>query len=142
MTKPVLYILTLSSLLLVASCQSVEQLSIDYLLPADVSFPQQLKKVAIVNNVPADDSEPSVTKTETESDYIETATFSGNPAITAEALAQALAEGNYFDEVVICDSALQATGSTAKTDAGNGRGQPIDKRLASGFPDCTGRHQD
>ena len=114
MTKPVLYILTLSSLLLVASCQSVEQLSIDYLLPADVSFPQQLKKVAIVNNVPADDSEPSVTKTETESDYIETATFSGNPAITAEALAQALAEGNYFDEVVICDSALQATGSTAK----------------------------
>ena len=37
-------------LLLFGSCQSIEQISIDYLQPADLSFPPQLRKVAIVNN--------------------------------------------------------------------------------------------
>ena len=33
-------------------CQSIEQLSIDYMLPAEVSFPAVLKRVAVVNNMP------------------------------------------------------------------------------------------
>ena len=33
-------------LLLFNSCQSIEQISIDYLQPADLSFPPQLRKVA------------------------------------------------------------------------------------------------
>ena len=37
-------------LLTLGSCQSLEQISIDYLQPADLSFPPQLRKVAIVNN--------------------------------------------------------------------------------------------
>ena len=37
-------------LLLFNSCQSIEQISIDYLQPADLSFPPQLRKVAVVNN--------------------------------------------------------------------------------------------
>ena len=36
-------------LLLFNSCQSIEQISIDYLQPADLSFPPQLRKVAVVN---------------------------------------------------------------------------------------------
>ena len=40
----VLFLLTLGS------CQSLEQIPIDYLQPADLSFPPQLRKVAIVNN--------------------------------------------------------------------------------------------
>ena len=38
-------------LLTLGSCQSLEQISIDYLQPADLSFPPQLRKVAIVNNI-------------------------------------------------------------------------------------------
>ena len=37
-------------LLALSSCQSLEQISIDYLQPADLSFPPQLRKVAVVNN--------------------------------------------------------------------------------------------
>ena len=36
--------LLLSCLLLLAGCQSVEYLAIDYMLPADVSFPPSLKR--------------------------------------------------------------------------------------------------
>lgn len=46
------YYLLLSGMLFLSSCQSVEQLSIDYMLPAEVSFPPTLKRVAIVNNMP------------------------------------------------------------------------------------------
>lgn len=38
--------------LLLSSCQSLEQLSIDYMIPAEISFPPMLKRVAIVNNMP------------------------------------------------------------------------------------------
>ena len=37
------YCLLLMGSLLLGSCQSVEQLSIDYMLPAEVSFPATLK---------------------------------------------------------------------------------------------------
>ena len=46
------YCLLLIGSLLLGSCQSVEQLSIDYMLPAEVSFPVTLKRVAVVNNMP------------------------------------------------------------------------------------------
>ena len=45
------YCLLLMGSLLLGSCQSVEQLSIDYMLPAEVSFPATLKRVAVVNNL-------------------------------------------------------------------------------------------
>ena len=41
-------------IVLLTSCQSIEQLTIDYMEPAKVSFPDELKKVGIVNNVPED----------------------------------------------------------------------------------------
>ena len=34
------------------ACQTIEQLSIDYMLPAEISFPENLKRVGIVNNMP------------------------------------------------------------------------------------------
>ena len=46
------YCLLLMGSLLLGSCQSVEQLSIDYMLPAEVSFPATLKRVAVVHNIP------------------------------------------------------------------------------------------
>ena len=44
----ILFVLLLASF---SSCQTVEQLSIDYMLPAEISFPNELKRVAVVNNV-------------------------------------------------------------------------------------------
>lgn len=82
-------------LLLLGSCQTVEHLSIDYMLPAEVSFPSTLKRVAVINNTP-----------EARTDSLRAGYYYGDAAITTEALAETLAERNYFDEVIICDSNL------------------------------------
>ena len=54
----VLFLLTLGS------CQSLEQIPIDYLQPADLSFPPQLRKVAIVNNTSDAPDNKLITETE------------------------------------------------------------------------------
>ena len=115
------YYLLLSCLMLLAGCQTVEPLAIDYMLPADVSFPPSLKRVAIVNNMPeVPDNKPILAK-EKKKDGFEIARkidyYNGNGAITAEALAEALAHENYFNEVVICDSALRAHDVTPREGA-------------------------
>lgn len=105
------YYLLLSCLSFLTSCQSVEQLSIDYILPAEVSFPPSLKRVAVVNNMPeVPENKPILSKEKKDNfeiarkvDY-----YNGNAVIATESLAEALAHENYFNEVVICDSALRA----------------------------------
>lgn len=94
--KRVLYIL---AILLLTGCQTIEQLSIDYMKPADVSFPNTLKRIGIVNNCPDKPSEQPLGLS---------GHLFGNGKLTAEALAEAIANENYFDEVIICDSALRA----------------------------------
>lgn len=102
-----------ATLLLFSSCQSVEYLSIDYMLPAEVSFPPTLKRVAVVNNMPEvpDNkliiSEEEKVKAENEIARI-TNYYNGDARITTEMLAESLANENYFDEVIICDSALRS----------------------------------
>lgn len=107
------YCLLLIGSLLLGGCQSVEQLSIDYMLPAEVSFPATLKRVAVVNNMPeVPDNKLIVSEEEKKKEENELARitnyYNGDAAITAESLAEALANENYFDEVVICDSALRS----------------------------------
>ncbi len=108
------HLLGICCALLLGGCQTVEQLSIDYMLPAEVSFPPSLKRVAVVNNMPSiPDNKLIVEETdEKKKDETEIARktkyFNGNAKITTEALAEALANENYFDEVVICDSMLRA----------------------------------
>lgn len=112
-------LLTLFSLTL-WGCQSIDQLSIDYLLPAEMSFPNQLRRVAVVNNVP--DSVPSLqgqftdlADMNTRSLYHKTQYLAGDAKATTESLAQALADGDYFDTVIICDSALYTPGKEETT---------------------------
>lgn len=113
------YYLLLSGMLFLSSCQSVEQLSIDYMLPAEVSFPPTLKRVAIVNNMPEvpDNklivSEEAKKKEENEIARL-TNYYNGDARLTTEALAEALANENYFEEVVICDSALRSKDITPR----------------------------
>lgn len=107
------YPLILTVALLLSSCQSIEQLSIDYMLPAEVSFPASLKRVAVVNNMPAVPenklivSEEAQKKSENEMARL-TNYYNGDAKLTTEALAEALAQENYFEEIVICDSALRS----------------------------------
>ena len=102
------YCLLLMGSLLLGSCQSVEQLSIDYMLPAEVSFPATLKRVAVVNNMPnVPDNKLIISEEEQKKSENEVARltnyYNGDAAITTESLAEALANENYFEEVVICD---------------------------------------
>ncbi len=89
---------------LLAGCQTPESLSIDYLRPAEISFPETLRRVAVLDNVPAA-TEPMGARFahEGEKNY-----FHGDAAIATESLARSIADQNYFDEVVVCDSALRA----------------------------------
>ena len=96
-----------------SGCQSVEQLSIDYMLPGDISFPSSLRKVAVINNAPQAldglTAENHSTRQEEDDEIVQaTRHYHGYTAVTTESLAQAIADENYFDEVIICDSALRA----------------------------------
>ncbi|MDR0962044.1 MAG: DUF6340 family protein [Mediterranea sp.] len=99
--------------LLFGACQTVEQLSIDYMLPAEVTFPSTLKRMGVVNNMPATPDNKAILEDEENSPKgpnevaRKTTYFNGDAVITTEALANALVQANYFDEVVICDSALR-----------------------------------
>ncbi len=99
--------------LLLAGCQSIEHMSIDYMIPAEVSFPSSLKRVAVVNNMPNVPDKKLLGNKENETGINEvisvTSYYYGDDTITTEALATALANENYFDEVIICDSALRST---------------------------------
>ncbi len=102
--------------LLMSSCQSIQPLSIDYMLPAEISFPAELKKVAVVNNVPAYHEKDFLIRQEEKvatptQGPILTQFFRGDADRTTEALAECLADGNYFEEVIICDSTLQTKNS-------------------------------
>ena len=110
--KKVLFIL--ACLTLLWGCQSIDQLSIDYLLPAEMSFPNQLRKVAVVNNM-AEEAPITLNSHFTDKpdvnsrlQFQKTQYLLGESNTTTEALAQALADGDYFDMVIICDSALRA----------------------------------
>ena len=104
----------LLAITLLTSCQSLEQLSIDYMQPARISFPDELKRVGIVNNVP--ENLPNLLARQftdapdTEADGLsrKTTYYNGTPALAIESLAQAIADEQYFEQVIICDSALRA----------------------------------
>ncbi|MDE5760060.1 MAG: tetratricopeptide repeat protein [Bacteroides sp.] len=118
MTKYFHYLLG-TALLLLSGCQSIEQLSIDYMLPAEVSFPTTLKRVAVVNNMPNVPDNKLIAGEEEKNKSAHEMTrltnyYNGNAAITTEALAEALAAENYFEEVVICDSALRSRDITPR----------------------------
>lgn len=102
------------------SCQSYTVVPIDYLVPADISFPAQIKRVGVVNNV---GEAPGRVATDAASDSVsektngslERYTLNGDPEIAVEALAKSVAGENYFDEVIICDSALRVSGTPKQT---------------------------
>ncbi|WP_294627302.1 DUF6340 family protein [uncultured Bacteroides sp.] len=115
------YSLAIVSLLLLTlvGCQSLEYISIDYLQPAALSFPPQIRKVAIVNNssnTPDNKLTAQSPKEKENPSLVSRATAYANGDVKAatESLAEEIARQNYFDEVVICDSALRANDKLAR----------------------------
>lgn len=113
MRKFILYILLL---LAFVSCRTIDTFSIDYLLPADVSFPPSVKTIGVVNNTLnssfTDDIKRINDNNSAYSDVI--AVLEGDGKLAAEELANNVANGNYFESVVICDSALRANDLIAR----------------------------
>ncbi|WP_321330672.1 DUF6340 family protein [uncultured Bacteroides sp.] len=110
---PYFYILLL--IIVLSSCQTIEQLSIDYMVPANISFPSVLKRVAIVNNVSDTPQNKMIVSSPKNDKPIlnelshAVTYYNGTPSITTESLAKELSDAKYFDEVVICDSALRSS---------------------------------
>ncbi len=101
MKKVICFALLLCGL---ASCRMFEVASIDYLEPAGITFPSEVRRVGVVNNVVSD----SLLEKGGEPVFHEgVATLCGDGRVLAEELAASIASANYFDLVVICDSALR-----------------------------------
>lgn len=101
MKKAICFALLLCGL---ASCRMLDVASIDYLEPADITFPPEVRRVGVVNNVVSDSL---LEKGGKPSFHEGTAAVCGDGRVLAEELAAGIASANYFDLVVICDSALR-----------------------------------
>ena len=99
MRKSILLMILAAGTALV-SCSSLQTISFDQLQAADVSFPNAVRKVAVINNMPV---------IEIKDDHgTISAEMEGDGKIATEALAENIANVNYFDQVIICDSAFRA----------------------------------
>ena len=84
---------------LLASCATADVLTFDQLKPAEMSFPSEIRQVGVVNNM--------LGRTNPPSDGLILDVLKGERVQATESLAGALADSKYFDQIVICDSALQ-----------------------------------
>ncbi|MGL4852597.1 MAG: DUF6340 family protein [Phocaeicola sp.] len=86
--------------LVVSSCGSSMQLvSFEQLEAAQMNFPETVKKVAVVNNIPVSDYELNGREIPL---YLQ-----GDGRIASTEFAELLAASHYFDEVILSDSTLQ-----------------------------------
>lgn len=91
--------------LLVGGCASVGYVSFERLESGDINFPESVKRVGVVNNMPHFDF------SHLKGDFSQLPDLEGNGKITADTLAYLLASADYFEKVVICDSMLQSSTS-------------------------------
>ena len=99
MKRSVSLIILIAGTLLV-SCSSLQTISFDQLQAADVSFPDAVRKVAVINNMP-------VLKAKDNHEIL-SSELEGDGKVASEALAEKIAGVNYFDQVIICDSVFRA----------------------------------
>lgn len=103
MKKYALYTV-LVSLVILSSCSSIQTLTFDQLCPAEVNFPYQVSTVGVVNNMPS--------RPEPKKNILTLGKIGAEGKMATEALAGYLADSKYFNQVIICDSALQSTDRT------------------------------
>lgn len=87
---------------MLASCGSLETISFEQLNPAVYSFPKDIENVAVVNRMPPIG--------EAKSNLMTLGDMNGDGKTSVETLAEALANTKYFNQVMVCDSALFVEG--------------------------------
>lgn len=87
-------------LCLFSACTTLQTISFERLQAADVSYPDQVRTVGVINYAP---------QNEQERDSI-LGLWNGDGMVTVESLAREIAATDYFNQVVVCDSALRPVG--------------------------------
>ncbi|MBQ8889996.1 MAG: tetratricopeptide repeat protein [Bacteroidaceae bacterium] len=82
-------------------CSSVGYVSFERLEAGDINYPDNIRRVGVVNNMPKYDF------SQFKGDLSELPNMEGDGKMVADTLAYLLASADYFEEVVICDSMLQ-----------------------------------
>lgn len=90
------------------SCSTIDYLSVDTLMPADVSFAPDVKRVAILNNT------TPISEKSHKTPFLNT-TIPADGKSVCERLAEHIANANYFELVIISDSMLRADATTPQT---------------------------
>lgn len=88
---------------LFSACTTLRSVSFERLQAADLNFPEQVKRVGIINRV-------SVMPDTLSGKKEMKGTMEGNGWIASELFAEKVADTHYFDQVLICDSALRKPG--------------------------------
>ncbi len=83
-----------------ASCTTMGYVSMESLYPSELSFPPEIKSVGIVDNTVFQDT---LLK-----EHITAGIIEGNGKWLANDLAEQLADGEYFDDIILCDSSLRS----------------------------------
>lgn len=108
------------------SCGTINTIRFDQLKAGEVSFPEVIRRVGIINNMPIiEGGEKELSQT--------SGILEGDGKVAAEVLAQEIASTGYFDEVVICDSALCDLKVSLKNRQGlrdDWQGNPLTKEKA------------
>lgn len=102
--KKFVFVISIAATLL-SACTTLRVVSFERLQAADVNYPEQIATVGVVNYIPLDTLDGRTVE-------YAMATLEGDGKIATETLAQEMAATNYFNQVVVCDSALR----TAVTD--------------------------
>lgn len=106
------FIYNLLGILLLTSCYSLDHMPIEYMVPATINFPREIRSVGIVNNVNPN-SEFYIEKSDTIAQALQQlgrkiSYHNGNATLGAQSLAESIADQYYFDSVIILDSTLRA----------------------------------
>lgn len=96
--KHCLFIL-LAACLCLTSCSTLDMLAVDTLMPADVSFAPDVKRMAVLDNTLPAPSDHTLTVGNT---------IAADSRVLCDALASHIADADYFDTVIICDSLLRS----------------------------------
>ena len=96
--KHCLFIL-LAACLGLTSCSTLDMLAVDTLMPADVSFAPDVKRMAVLDNTLPAPSDHTLTVGNI---------IAVDSRVLCDALASHIADADYFDTVIICDSLLRS----------------------------------
>ena len=98
MKKNLFAVIGVALTFLLPSCAVMRSITYERLQGTEVNFPEQVRTVGVVNCSP-------IMINRVWNDDVRNS-YEGEGRVTAESLAQKIAETHYFDQVVICDSAF------------------------------------